>query len=152
MADFVFNIAKGKHAYYAGLPAANDGLKLILLKTSGLVADATLLDYTSLSGLLAGASDEADFTGYARRTLASVTVTPDNTNERLDVDAADPTGWTASGSAQAVSKAVVVYDPDTTSPVDANMIPLYAFDYVVTFDVGVPVTFSFDSVGLVRVT
>ena len=151
MADVIFNQAHGKHAYYATLPSSNDALILVLLKTSGLVADATLIDYDSLSDILGGASDEADFTGYARRTLASVTVTVDDTNNRVDVDAADPSAYTNSGgSSQAVSKAIVCYDPDTTGGTDADLIPLYGFDCVVTFDVGVATTVSINASGLAR--
>jgi hypothetical protein len=57
MADLVFNIAKGKTAYYCGLPAAADGLVLVLLDATGLEADATLKDYDNLSALLAGTSN-----------------------------------------------------------------------------------------------
>src|SRR5262245_53744071 len=114
MADIVFNIAKGKVARYADLPDANDALIVVLLKTSGIESDATLQDHDTLSALLAAANDEADFTGYSRKTLASVTVTPDDTNNRQDVDAADPSAYTNSGgSSQAVSKALICWDGDT---------------------------------------
>jgi hypothetical protein len=151
MADFVFNIAKGKFASYAGLTAANDALYLVLLKTAGLEADATLLDYDTLSAITTAANDEADFTGYARRTLASVTVTVDDTNNWTTVDAADPAAYTNSGGAsQAVSKAVIVYVPDTGASTDADMIPLVGLDCVVTFDISVATTLTFNASGFAR--
>lgn len=150
MADFVFNIAKGRAARYADLPATNDALILVLLKTSGLEADSALRDYDSLSALLAAANDEADFSGYTRRTLSGVTVTVDDANDRVDVDAADPASYTNSGASQAVSKAVICYDPDTTGGTDADLVPLVALDCVVTFDTGVPVTLSFAAAGFYR--
>lgn len=150
MADIVFNIAKGRVAELAALPAANDALILVLLKTAGIEADATLQDYDNLSLLLAATNDEADFTGYARRTLASVTVTVDDTNNRVDVDAADPAAWTNTGIAQAVSAAVICYDNDTTVGTDANLIPLVKLDYVVTFDTGVATTLQFGASGFFR--
>jgi hypothetical protein len=150
MADFVFNIAKGKVARYADLPDANDALIVVLLKTSGLESDATLRDYATLSALLAATNDEADFSGYSRKTLASVVSTPDNTNDRMDTDAADPSAYTASGSSQSVSKLLVVWDGDTTGGTDANIVPLTAHDCVVTFDVGVATTISFASAGFFR--
>jgi hypothetical protein len=150
MADFVFNIAKGKVARYADLPDANDALIVVLLKTAGLESDATLKDYDTLSAILSAANDEADFSGYSRKTLASVLSTVDDTNDRMDTDAADPSAYTASGSSQSVSKLLVVWDGDTTGGTDANIVPLTAHDCVVTFDVGVATTISFASAGFFR--
>lgn len=151
MSDVIFNVAHGRHAYYATLPASSDALILVLLKSSGLVGDSTLIDYDTLSDILAGASDEADFTGYARATLTSVSSTVDDTNDRVDTDAADPAAYTNSGgSSQAIGKAIVCYDPDTGSGTDADLIPLYGFDCVVTFDVGVATTISFNASGMGR--
>ena len=151
MADVVFNIAKGRIAELAALGAANDALLLILVKTSGIEADATLIDYDTLGAILAAANDEADFTGYARRTLASVTVTVDDTNNRVDVDAADPSAYTNSGGAsQAVSKAIICYDGDTTGGADTAIVPLVALDCVVTFDIGVATSLAFNASGFFR--
>lgn len=151
MGDIVFNIAKGKAGYYAGLPAANDALILVLLKSSGIESDATLKDYDTLAAILAATNDECDFTGYSRKTLASVTATVDDTNDRLDADAADPSAWTNSGGgAQAAAKAIVCYDPDTTGGTDSDLIPLVALDYAVTFDVGVATSLAFNASGFYR--
>lgn len=150
MADFVFNIAKGKVARYADLPDANDALIVVMLKTAGIESDATLKDYDTLSAILAAANDEADFTGYSRKTLASVLSTVDDTNDRMDTDAADPTAYTASGSSQAISKLLVVWDGDTTGGSDANIVPLTAHDCVVTFDVGVATSIAFATAGFFR--
>ena len=151
MADKVFNIAKGKVARYADLPDANDALIVVLLKASGLEGDSTLEDYATLSALLAAANDEADFTGYSRKTLASVVSTPDNTNNRMDTDAADPSAYTNSGgSSQAVGKLLVVWDGDTTGGTDANIVPLTMHDCVVTFDIGVATTIAFATAGFFR--
>lgn len=135
MADFVFNIALGRVAYYSTLPAANDALIVVLLKSTGIVADATLRDYDDLSALLAGATDECDFTSYVRKTAASVTVTVDDSAERVDTDFADIT-WTAAGGAtnNTIAKLIVCYDNDTTGGTDSNIIPLTAHDFSVTTD------------------
>lgn len=151
MADIVLNIAKGRVAELAALGATNDALILVLLKSSGLESDATLLDYDTLGTILAAANDECDFTGYSRKTLASVTVTVDDTNNRVDIDAADPSAYTNSGgSAQAAGKALICYDGDTTGGTDANIVPLVALDCVVTFDVGVATTLAFNASGFFR--
>jgi hypothetical protein len=135
MADWVANIAKGRVAYYASLPAANDGLIFVLLKSSGLETDSTLKDYDDLATLLAGTSDEADFTNYARKTVTSATITVDDTNDRVDIDIADQT-WTSAGGASnnTLGKLLICYDPDTTSGTDSSVIPLCGFDFSATTD------------------
>ena len=128
MADIAFNIAKGKAAYLAGLPAANDALIAVPIETSGIVSDATMRDYDDLSTLLAGASNEQ--TTMGRKTCASVTVTVDDTNDWVLIDCADIT-WTAA-TGNAISAIVICYDPDTTGGTDSDLIPLAKLDCVVT--------------------
>jgi hypothetical protein len=153
MANFTFNNVLGKVRFYTELPAANDALILVLLQFTGLEADATLRDYDDLSTLLAGASNEMTFTGWARRTLAGITPTVDDTNERVDVDATDATGWTNTGGAsERAGKALIVYDPDTTTGTDTTVVPLLAYDCDLTFDVGALTTTPFNAAGFVRFT
>jgi len=153
MADFVFNISKGKVNRYADLPDAADALLIVLLKLAGIEADAVLKDYATLAAILGAANDEADFTGYTRRTLASVTVTPDNTNDWQSADAADPAAYTNSGGVpQAVAKAVLVWDGDTGAGTDTSIVPLVALDCAVTFDIGVATTLGFNASGFFRAT
>lgn len=130
MADIVFNIALGRLAYYASLPAANDALIAVPIQTAGIVNDTTMRDYADLQTLLAGASDEQ--TTLGRKTLTSVTVTVDNTHDRVALDSADIT-WTATAGA-AISAVVICYDPDTTTGTDADLIPLTKHDVVMTPD------------------
>ncbi|MGW6912576.1 hypothetical protein ACWGB8_01940 [Kitasatospora sp. NPDC054939] len=130
MANIVFNVALGRVAYYASLPAANDGLVAVPIETSGIVSDATMRDYDDLAALLAGASNEQ--TTMTRKALASVTVTVDDTNDRVAVDCADIT-WTAA-TGNAVSALVICYDPDTTGGSDSDLIPLVKLDFAVTPD------------------
>lgn len=122
----------------------------MLLKASGLVADAVLADYDDLAALLAGASDEADFTNYARKTLTGVTVTVDDGNERVDIDA-DDVLWAAAGGAvnNSAGKLVVCYDPDTTAGTDASLVPLTAHDCVFTTD-GTDVSVTVPAGGFAR--
>lgn len=128
MADFVFNIAKGKVAYYSTLPATNDALIVVPIEATGLEADATLKDYDDLAALLAGTSNEQ--TTIGRKTITSVTVTVDDTNDRVDIDFADPV-WTAA-TGNALGALVICYDADTTAGTDANLIPLTKHDFAVT--------------------
>lgn len=130
MADLVFNVAKGKVAYYASLPATNDALIAVPIETAGIVSDATMRDYTDLATLLAGASNEQ--TTMGRKTLGTVTVTVDQTNDRVDADSADITWSAATGNA--ISAIVICYDPDTTTGTDADLIPLTRHDFTATPD------------------
>lgn len=130
MANIVFNQALGRLAYYASLPATNDALIMVPLEATGLVDDATMRDYDTLDAILAGASNEQ--TTMGRKTLASVTATVDDTNDRVNLDAADVT-WTAA-TGNAIGAVVICYDPDTTTGTDADLIPLTKHDVTMTPD------------------
>ena len=130
MADFTFNIAKGKLATYAGLPAANDALIAIPIEASGVEADAVLIDYDTVSALLAATNNEQSTMG--RKTLTSVTTTVDDTNNRNNMDSADITWTAATGSA--IGDILICYDPDTTTGTDADLIPLTWHDFSATPD------------------
>lgn len=145
MANIVFNIALGRLAYYASLPAANDGLIIVPIETTGIVADSTMRDYANLNTLLAGASNEQ--TTMGRKTLANVTVTVDNTNDRVAIDADDVTWTSATGNA--ISAVVICYDPDTTTGTDTDLIPLTKHDITMTPD---GTTFVLNIADFARVT
>lgn len=130
MANIVFNVALGKIASLAALPATNDALIAVPIETSGIVSDATMRDYDDLQALLAGASNEQ--TTMGRKTLSGVTVTVDDTNDRVAIDAADIL-WTAA-TGNAISAIVICYDPDTTGGTDADLVPLTKHDFVITPD------------------
>ena len=128
MADFVFNNRKADFGYYCGLPAANDALIVVLLNSSGLQSDATLIDYDDLAAILAANGEQ---TTMGRKTVtAGVTVTVDDANDRVDIDMPDLV-WTAATGA-ATGALLVCYDPDTTSGTDSSIIPLTKHDFVAT--------------------
>lgn len=130
MANIVFNVALGRLAYYASLPAANDALTMVPLEASGLETDAVLRDKDDLAAVVAGTTNEQTTVG--RKTLASVTVTVDDTNDRVNLDAADVT-WTAP-TGNAIGAVMICYDPDTTGGTDADLIPLTKHDLAWTPD------------------
>lgn len=140
MADFVFNIAKGRVAEFYNRVDSNDpaasALIIVVLATAGLETDAVLKDLDTLSAVLAGTTNEVTNTGYARKTLVDtdiVALAPDDTNDRMDVDIPDQT-WTSVAAGDGWSKLLVCYDGDTAAGTDANIIPLTAHDFVVTPD------------------
>lgn len=148
MGTFVFNIAKGRVAELANLSAANDAFIAVLLKSSGLESDDTLKDYDTLAAILAAANDEADFAGYSRATLSGVTVTVNDTNDRVDVDCDDPS-WSPT-AAQSLGKIVICYDPDTTTGTDSSIVPLIGDDFSVTTPTSGSVSYQVASGGFFR--
>lgn len=152
MADFVFNIAKGKvHQYVENVKngsPANSRLKVIPIETTGIEADSTLKDYGDLNTLLAGTSNEQTTLGRKTVTAANITITIDNTNDRVDLDMADIV-WTA-GTGNAISALIVVYCPDGVTPgADSTFIPLTKHDFVVTPD-GSDITAQIAAAGFFR--
>ena len=145
MSDFIFNIAKGKVAYYAGLPAANDALIVIPIEATGIESDAVLKDYDDVAAILAAASNEQATMG--RKTVTSASVTVDDTNDRTDCDFADQT-WTATAGNE-VAALIVAYDPDTTGGTDSALIPLCKYDCVLIPD-GTDFTAQLDAAGFFR--
>lgn len=146
MAALIPNIAKGRIAYYATLPAANDALIWVLM--TGTETDDNLRDADNLSAMIALAVDEATFTGYARQTATGVTVTTDDVNNRVDIDAADPS-WSPT-SAQALTRIVLCYDPDTTTGTDADLIPLFVDDFALTTPTSGTVGYTVAASGFAR--
>lgn len=139
MADFVFNIAKGRVVELFNRVDTNDpansALIVVPILAAGIESDATLADYDTLGALLAAANDEATGNGWNRKTLTDSDITmpaPDDTNNRYDLDIADQT-WTAVTSGT-TAKLLICYDGDTTGGADTAIIPLTAHDFAVTPD------------------
>lgn len=149
--DGVFNVAMGIWRSYMGLPAANDALLVVLLKSTGLPVEGTLRDFATLAAVLASTADEADFTGYARKVItAGVTITQDNVNDRVDGDLLDQE-WNPAGGAtnNTLGKILVCYDPDTTVADDSTVIPLTYHNFNATTD-GNPLQARIAAAGFVR--
>lgn len=144
MANIVFNIAKGEvNAYTKRVvnnDPANSALVIVLLKTAE--ADATLQDYDTLGAILSAgggtANVEANFTNYARKVLTNTELsapTVDDAGNQQYSDAPDQTYVSAGGAVNnALVKMVICYDADTTTGIDANLIPLVAPDWIITTD------------------
>jgi hypothetical protein len=132
VANFVFNIAKGRVAHYCTLPAANDALLVVPVETTGIEADDVLNNYDNLGALLAATNNEQTTMNRKTGITASVTVTVDDTNNWVDVDMPDQTWVAATGNA--ISALLICYDGDTTSGADTDVIPLTKHDFSVTPD------------------
>ncbi len=146
MGALIFNTAKGRLARYCDLPSANDNLVWVLFKSSGLVSDATFLDYATLAAVKAG-NTEAAFTGYARLAQATATVTTDNSTDTVTVDITTDPFWSPT-SAEGEGAIVLCYNPDTTANgslgvgFDANLVPLFKDDFNLTTPTSGTVTYQ----------
>jgi hypothetical protein len=136
MANFVFNIAKGKAGQYFqnvdDNSPASCRIVVIPIETTGLEAAATMKDYDTVSALLAGTSNEQSTMGRKFvSTGANITCSVDDTNDLFKCDIADIT-WTAA-TGNAISGLVLAYDP-TGASADTALVPLTFHDFVVTPD------------------
>lgn len=141
MANFVFNRSKGRVTEFAERVNANDPTNAIftirVLATSGVESDATLIDKDTFADVVSGATNEVTNSGYAAKTLdnatGGITVTYDDTNDRVDVDIPDQT-WVGVAAGDGWNDFVTNYDSDSTSGTTANEVPMTLHDFVVTPD------------------
>lgn len=140
MANFVFNIAKGRVVEYYNRVESNDptnsALILVPLSASGTEAQGQDLD------TLAAVEADANFAerttgGWVRKTLESAELaalpSPNDTDNRYDVQVPSVT-WTAPTAGNNTTGLLVCYDPDTTAGTDSAIIPLTHHDFAVTTD------------------
>lgn len=138
MADFVFNIAKGRAVELYGRVDGNDPTNSVLLViaiNAGAATDATLKDYDTMAQIEADANAaEVTNSGYARKTLTDSDLTawaPDDTNDRVDLDIPDQT-WTAVGAGSAWTDIIIAYDNDSTGGTDSSVVPITCHDFAIT--------------------
>jgi hypothetical protein len=142
MADFIYNQAKGKFAEWASRVNTDDPTNSVIVVEliNTTQTDATLKDLDDFSAIEADASTAELTSGgnanYARKSLnqaAGITITIDDTNDRVDVDYADQT-WTALGAGTAITDLVFGYDSDSTAGTDAAIKPISQHDFGITPD------------------
>lgn len=140
MANIIFNRAKGRWAEWAERVNANDPTNSVIgisaIDTTGLEADSVLIDKDDHAAVVVGTTNEATNSGYARKSLdqaGGITITYDDTNDRVDVDYPDQT-WTAVGAGNAWSKLLFWYDSDSTAGTDSAILPISLHDFAITPD------------------
>lgn len=140
MGDFIYNRGLGRGTEWAervnGNDPANAVLVIMILATSGVETDAVLRDKDSFSDIVSGTTNEVTNSGYARKSLdntAGMTITYDDTNDRVDVDIADQT-WTGVAAGDGWQDLVVGYDSDSTGGADSAILPWTHHDFATTPD------------------
>lgn len=155
MADFVFNIAKGRVAELYNRVDTNDpanSVLLVIVINAGSMTDATAKDYDTQAQIEADANAaEVANSGYARKVLTDASITafaPDDTNDRVDCDIPDQT-WTGVAAGTAWTDIIIAYDNDSTGGNDTNVVPLTQHDFAVTPD-GSDITMQVNAAGFFR--
>lgn len=137
MADFAFNIAKGRvveltNRVKSADPAAS---RLYLIPVDvAAVTDATIRDLDDFAAIITAGVTERAATGWSRKTIAAAdisAVTPDDTNDWFAVDMIDQT-WTAV-TAGAVTDLILCY-ASVATPTNAQLLPLTQYDFAITPD------------------
>jgi hypothetical protein len=135
MADFVFNIAKGRVAEYCNRVKQNDPatarLVIIPLEAAGLETQAQLEDSDSITQVLDGTTNEQTTMGRKFLTDSdAITLTEQEAGNTMDVDIPDITWAAAAGNA--IGALVIGYDPNSSA--DSAIIPLTHHTFAVTPD------------------
>lgn len=115
------------------LPLGTDSIMVVLLQNTGLAVDATLVNFQSLGALLAGTSQEATFSNYARTNLSSssILITHNTGSSPTSVTVSFSLQvWNSAGGAlnNTISKVALVYQP-TGSTADTGCLVLATLDY-----------------------
>lgn len=152
MADFVYNISKGRVAELANRVDLSDPANArfyVIPVDVAAVTDATLKDLDDFNAVITAGVTERTTGGWNRKTLTATdiaTVTADDTNDRMDIDIPDQT-WTAV-SAGTVTDLIICY-ASVASPTNAQLLVATQHDFAITPD-GSDVTAQINAAGFYR--
>jgi len=139
MADYVFNISKGRGVELYNRAKGNDpaASALIAIPLSAQGSEAEAQDYDDVTAVLGGTSDEQVGGGWVRKTWTDTQLAafpaPDDPNNRYDVSV-PATTWTGPAPASNTTGLLIVYDADTGAGGDGNLLPLTSHTFTVTAD------------------
>lgn len=139
MADFTFNIAKGRIVEFYNRVKNNDPstAALILIPLSVGDTEGNRQDDDTVAVFLAATPNEQTGGNWARKTLTDTELAafpaPNDTSNRYDVALPQVT-WTSVTAGSDTVALLVAYDADTGTGDDTNLIPLTYHDFVVTAD------------------
>lgn len=153
MADYVFNIAKGRGGEFFfrvknGDPAAS---RLYLIPMQTDVAQATAEDVDDFAALITAGAAERTTGNWNRKTIAAADITalaPDDTNNRFDYDMADQV-WSPGPTAGNDVVSLILCYASVASPTNAQLTPISHHDFAVTTD-GTVVTAVIAATGIFR--
>lgn len=132
ISSLVNTFAKGRFVEKCMLLQGTDNIQVVLLQSTGLPADTTLVNYPNLAAMLAVAS-EANFSNYSRIGLTSsaisITYNTGSSPTKVTVSFTNQT-WAAAGGAvnNTIAKVALAYQ-QTSSTADVNCLVLATLDY-----------------------
>lgn len=138
MADFVYNIAKGRVVELFNRVDVNDPAAAILTLIPvdvAAVSDATLKDFDDFAAIIAGGVTERAANGWNRKTLTDADITmpaPNDAGDSYDIDIADVT-WTPTLGTDTTTDLIICYS-SVGSPTNAQLLPLTQQDFIITPD------------------
>lgn len=139
MADYVFNIAKGRaYDFWRNVDdstPANAVLVIVPLSASGTEAQGQ--DFDDLAAVLADANFTEETANWSRITLddtdlAATDFDPNDTDNRGDFSI--PQTSLGSPAAGTLTGLLICYDADSTGGTDSNIIPISHHDFAKTGD------------------
>ena len=138
MADFIFNISKGRAVEFFNRVQSNDPANsaIILVPCSASDTEANAQDADTLTAALATAINEQTGGSWVRKTLTDSdlsAIAVDDTDNWFPATLPSVT-WTAPTAGSDTTGLLICYDSDTTAGTDANIIPIAHCDMAVTAD------------------
>jgi hypothetical protein len=137
MADFVFNIAKGRVAELYNRVKTQDptASRLYIIPVDvAAVTDATLRDLDDFAAIITAGVTERTTGGWNRKTLDNTVLNalaPDDTNDRMANDTNDQT-WTAVSTGNSTD--LIFCYASVATPTNAQLTPLTQHDFPITPD------------------
>jgi hypothetical protein len=138
MANFVFNVAKGRVAEYFNRVDSEDPatsrIVVIPFKESGTEANGQDADTLTAVEAATGFSEQTE--GWSRKTVTGAelaAVAADDTENRMEISL-PAVLWTAPTAGKNTTGLVVCYDPKTGEGTDEEIVPLVHLDFAVTAD------------------
>lgn len=139
MADFMYNIAKGRlgelHSRVkVGDPAA---ARFYMIPVNvAAVTDATLKDLDDFAAIITAGVTERAAGGWNRKTLVAADlslVVPDDVNDRFDYDIINDQTWVTVAAANDSTDLILCY-ASVGAPTNAQLMPVGQWDFPVTTD------------------
>jgi hypothetical protein len=136
VSSITFNIAKGRvielYSRVKGNDPSTSALVLVPIETSGLEAEAVVIDADTLAAVIAGTTNEQTTMGKKILTDAELAALPTPTDASDYYEVSLPTvTWTAA-TGNPISRLVVCYEPNTGTSTNSTLVPLTWFDFVQT--------------------
>lgn len=154
MADFAYNIAKGRAVEFFNRVDANDpaaSTLTVIPVDVAAVTDATLKDLDDFAAIITAGVTERSATGWNRKTITDTDLAfpaPNDANDSYDVSVTATTFvWTAV-TAGTVTDLIICY-ASVATPTNAQLLPVAQYDFAITPD-GSDVTATINASGLYR--